>query len=159
MKPSTIAAILIAAFITACTVSAEAQRTTRKRLHPIATDTTTVTSADTIRSFDPAMLILSGYDKPLRSTNESIFLRNLTDRVITSVTLSIDYFDMHGRQLHNREVTIPCSIPPKATRQLTFRSWDRQKSFVYHRSQRPKRADYSPYDIHTTIISYIASPL
>lgn len=142
-----------------CGIACTAQRTTRRNLRPItaAVEDTTV-AADSIIYPQTDVVTLSGYDKPLRSTSESLFATNHSDLIIKSVTILITYIDMSGRQLHSREVTIDTPIPPGETRQLQFRSWDRQKSFVYHRSQRPKRAAYSPYDIIATITSITVAP-
>lgn len=144
--------------LTASAISLSAQRTTRKNLRPLpAAAQTENTGFDTIVNINPDDILLTGYDKPLRSNKETIFVTNHTDRRILSITLRIDYSDMKGRQLHSRETTVNCDIPPHQTRQLTFRSWDAQQSFVYHRSQRPRRADFSPYDIRTAICRYVAA--
>lgn len=135
-----------------------AQRTTRKGLRTKPVESAkSAASADTVRAVNSGDILLSGYDKPLRSNTESMFAVNNTGQSVSGLRLRIEYMDMSGRQLHSRDVDINCDIPAGATRQLNFRSWDRQHSFVYHRSQRPKRADYSPYDIRCTIIHYIIS--
>lgn len=157
-KISAVITILFTALM--CSITTTAQRTTRRHLKPIVTTTASPESTapiDTVNNPSTSTLVLTGYDKPLRSTTESMFIKNLTGRHILSVTLHLEYLDMSGRQLHLRDVTIPCDIPPGQTRQITFRSWDRQKSFVYHRSQRPRRADYSPYKINASVSTYTAS--
>lgn len=135
-----------------------AQRTTRRSLRPIAAAVSDTTAGgDTIFRPGADMVTLSGYDKPLRSATETLFATNHSSRTIHSVTIHIVYRDMSGRQLHSRDATVAVTIPPGETRQLQFPSWDKQKSFVYHRSRRPPRAEYAPYDITATVAEIATS--
>jgi len=125
-------------------------RTTRPRLRP---DTATLHKAtpsdiDTIAGPTHAISI-SGYEKTLRSTRESFFAaNNLTGSRIISITLTIDYRDMAGNQLHQRSVTIPADIPPGQRRQLYFPTWDKHHVMYYHSSAPPRTsAQATPYTV------------
>ena len=113
--------------------------TTRPRLERLAAPDNAVSPADTIPAAAIDSIKLSGYDKPLRSRRESLFITNLTDLRLTEISLSIDYYDMEGRELHHEDVSVGADIPPGATRQILFPSWDRQLTFVYHRSERSSK--------------------
>lgn len=91
----------------------------------------TVTVADSAVKF-------AGFDKPLQSLNESLFLTNLSDFHFNTVYITLDYFDRHNRKLHSRSQTVIADIPPGETRLLTFPSWDRNKSFYYTGGRTPR---------------------
>lgn len=137
------------------------RRTTRKnlRLAP-ANITATVAAPDTIlvdsiaTADGEAPIRLSGYDKPLRSPRESLFVTNNTTLDIDGIVLALDYFDKSGRKIHSRSVTVRCDLPKGQTRKIDFASWDIQQSFYYKLSPQPRRDGASPYDIrcHATAI-------
>ncbi|MCM1483249.1 MAG: hypothetical protein NC043_02865 [Muribaculaceae bacterium] len=132
------------------------RRTTRRALHTSApASKPAIAGADTI-VHPQGWIKVSGYDKPLRSSRESALFTNTASRTIISVTIGIHYTDMQGRELHARTVELPCSIPPDATRQLYWPSWDRQLTFYYHLSPRPRRASATPYRITCTVDTLIA---
>lgn len=143
-----------------CTdASAKRQRTTRNKLKvqssTAASDTAGIYT-DTIWCGKSAPgIVISGYDKPLRSTSESLFMTNNTTDTIKSIRLQMNYYDNKHRQLHSREVTLNCVIPPGETRNTYFRSWDRQHSFYYHKSARPRNAVGEPYDVKYRVLFYI----
>ncbi|MBD5347193.1 MAG: hypothetical protein HDR92_08725 [Bacteroides sp.] len=93
---------------------------------------------------------LRGYDKPLRSRRESMFVTNATDVSISHIRLKLSYYDMDGRQLHGVEVDIDTDIPAGTTRHISFPSWDTQLTFVYHRSQRSGHG--VPYRIKAAVV-------
>lgn len=114
--------------------------TTRPRLERLAVapdslraqvDSAAMAALDSLR--------LSGYDKPLRSRSESLFVTNGASRRLTRLALTIAYYDMEGRELHKVEIEKGVDVPPGATRQVVFASWDKQLTFVYHRSERSSR--------------------
>ncbi len=140
---------IIATLLLALPMMPDRHRTTRRNLHRTTAVAATGAVADTVVP-SSGMVALSGYDKPLRSSRESIFATNRSRRTISAITLRIDYLDPHQRQLHSREVTVPIVIPPGETRQLTFRSWDRQNAFYYHLTGKPRTTAGSPYTIRAT---------
>jgi hypothetical protein len=95
----------------------------------------------------------SGYDKPQSSTTESFFITNHTDRVLTGVTLYIDYRDKADRQLHKQFLKLSCEIPPGETRQATLKSWDTQRSFYYEKSAASKRVG-SAFEVKLDLVAY-----
>lgn len=111
---------------------------------------TVIPGADDIR--------LSGYDKPLRSSRESVFISNLTGYEIISFVLTTVYFDMQDRQLHQSSNRINMTVPAGETRLATYPSWDRQRSFYFHGSSEP-RSSAIPYDIRQRVDTLFVTPL
>lgn len=87
----------------------------------------------------------SGFDKPANSSVESFFITNNTDRTMSGVSLYIDYQTPDGRQLHKRYLRLKCNIPAGETRKADIKSWDRQKSFHFEKSN-PSRSS-SPFTV------------
>lgn len=143
----------------AAVTSSQTQRTTRKGLRPATTDAVTngraTVSCDTVFSSATDSLRISGFDKPLRSSRESMFITNNSHSTVTKIRLAIRYSDSRGRELHSRECTVDCMIPAGATRQVTIKTWDLQQSFYYRRSARPRRADATPFDVTCDILYYL----
>ena len=154
---------VIALLLTAPAVNGE--KTLRKKLRPnpemvrengekemtqAVFDTVCVTSQADIR--------LSGYDKPLNSRKESLFVTNKLPRDITAVELRINYTDMSGRQLHEVTRTIRADIPAGTTRRIDFQSWDKQNSFYYHKSRQPRSANVTPFKVDCTVTAYVWMP-
>lgn len=134
------------------------QRTTRPRLKTQQVNADCV-KADTLSLPSDSLLHLSGYDKPLRSSRESLFVTNRTCRTIKEISLEVEYLDRHGRQLHKRRVTVRCDIPSGQTRRVEFPTWDTQHAFYYRLSTKPQRADGAPYDIRCTVNYCLTSEL
>lgn len=130
--------------------AATAQRTTRKGLKA-TTESLSQTAPDTLRHDLNRMIKIAGYDKPLRSAHETMFVSNLTDSTISWIQLKLEYHDSHGRMLHSRTIGIDCDIPPEATRQISVRSWDIQHSFYYRRSAKPRHSSATQYDVTCTV--------
>lgn len=145
---------VITVAILALPIQPDRHRTTRRNLHRTDPTPNRTAEADTIVP-SSGMVILSGYDKPLRSSRESIFVTNRSRRAISAITLRIVYSDTKERQLHSRDITIATHIPPGETRQLTFSSWDRQHAFYFHLTGKPRTADGSPYTVRVTPLSVV----
>lgn len=128
--------------------SAQKQRTTRPHLSVTANGTAAPVAArhDTV-TVTRGVLTVSGYEKPLRSTRESALFSNHSERPIRGLSLDLSYTDMKGRELHRRSVKLECDIPPHATRQIYWPTWDRQFTFYYHRSPKPRRGLATPYNV------------
>lgn len=130
--------ILVAISILVVALNCLAQRTTRKNLKlREITDTTIV--CDTLTNVLTDIVVISGYDKPLTSHYETFFATNKGNTTITVINITFNYFDNKKRQLHSATKNINCTIPPGETRQLSVSSWDKQKSFYYYRSAKPRR--------------------
>ena len=98
-------------------------------------------------------VVFSGFDKKLRSSQESFFITNHTDRTLTAVALYIDYLTPDGRQLHKKYYRLVCNIPPGETRKADIRTWDTQNSFYYEKSV-PSRGGGSPFTVRFDPVAY-----
>ena len=111
---------------------------------------------DTITAVSQTDVRLSGYDKPLNSRKESLFISNKTEREITAVEVRMTYKDMQGRMLHETERLLRADIPAGATRRVEFPSWDKQNSFYYHKGRQPRVANVTPYSIECSVLRYFS---
>jgi hypothetical protein len=118
-------------------------------------DTVAPAPFDTIVAPGAEVVRLSGYDKPLRSSAETLFVSNGLEVAIEQLAVRIVYSDMSGRQLHERVVELRVHVPAGATRQVRFKSWDTQKSFYYHRGQRPRVDAVTPYSVNCMVNSCV----
>lgn len=147
--------IIVCAILGSVTGTLQAQRTTRKGLHTVTENNISgIMQPDTIIPDNGSFRIsVAGYDKPLRSSKETFFISNHTTMDLSGIRIRLEYFDTHGRTLHQRELYLPIDLPSGATRQTSIRSWDIQKSFYYRLSSRPRRSDGTEYDVRVTVIS------
>ena len=149
--------ILLAGALT----EANAEKTLRGRLRPKAVGTTSVEKKvqkirfDTIAVTSQADIRLSGYDKPLNSRKESMFVSNKLPCRIVGLNIRLSYSDMSGHTLHEEVIDLHDDIPAGATRRVEFPSWDRQNSFYYYRGRQPRVANVTPYRVTCMVISYI----
>ena len=86
---------------------------------------------DTLGHAD-SIVSLTGYEKPLRETTESLFVFNNGRRTVDCLCLDIVYSDLDGNMLHSRRLTLPLSLAPGERRKVHFRSWDPHRLFYYH---------------------------
>ena len=93
-----------------------------------------------------------GFDKTATSSVESFFISNALDSEIIGMDILITYFDMQGRQLHKRNVSLDVIVPPHETVRTDIKTWDTQKSFYFHQSAKPKR-QATPFTAKITLIS------
>lgn len=112
-------------------------------------------ACDTLVGPDSTQVRLSGYDKPQRSTTESLFVSNHSDRRLRHLSLRVTYTDMQGRQLHAAKVSLPCDIPAGETRRLYWRAWDRQQTMCYRLSVRSRQSRAAIYNISCSLDSAI----
>lgn len=134
--------------------SLSAEQTTRKRLKAKpATMEATATDCDTITP-DTTKIKVAGYDKPLTSRRESFFVTNYYNKELKALEITFNYYDLSGRHLHSATNTVECAIPAGETRLLHIPSWDKQLSFYYHLSPRPRRQS-TPYTITHSINNII----
>ncbi|MCM1028624.1 MAG: hypothetical protein NC342_03330 [Pseudoflavonifractor sp.] len=141
--------IILAALIAAPMAHGKKRVTTRPKLERISgAAAADVAVAD---SLPLDSIILSGYDKPLRSRSETLFVTNSSSRRLISLTIVLDYSDLQGRQLHQMTLERGVDIPAGATRQITFTSWDRQMTFVYLNSRRSARSRGIPFTVTAVV--------
>ncbi len=93
-----------------------------------------------------------GFDKTVTSTMESFFIVNDLKENIKGMEIQITYFDMQGRQLHKRTISLECDIPAGETKRTDTKSWDTQKSFYFHQSVKPKR-QATPFTVKLDLLS------
>ncbi len=110
---------------------------------------------DTIAVGRDADIRLSGFDKPLRSNYETLFITNNLGDGLSGIVIELNYLDGEGRQLHKREVCVGCDVPVSETRQIRFRSWDRQQSFYYRLSARPRSSTAVPFDVRCRVVAVV----
>lgn len=126
-------------------VAAQRRNTTAKHLKPLHEAKTIATEADTLVC-SPGDLVFSGYDKTLRANKETFFVSNHTSTDIFKIIFRIEYFDMQGRQLHLRRCERNVEIPAGDTRCIDIPTWDKQGSFYFIGSRRP-RVSGVPYSV------------
>lgn len=142
---STILFLLMAITVTAM---ADVTKTGRGRLRSDMKQYERTSTTDTLDGAMIDSLTISGYDKPLRSHSETLFITNRTGKNLKSVILEITYLDSKGRQLHKATRTLKAEIPDGETRMLKFASWDAQCAFYFHLSPKPKRVEQAtPYSV------------
>lgn len=139
-------------FVGLIVVNAFSQRTTRGRLQlKDGYKQENVVTHDTIVP-DTGLLKVSGYDKPLYSRRETFFVTNQYGRDVSSLKIELNYYDESGRQLHAVTRWVKCSVPAHSTRQVYLSSWDKQHSFYYYRSAKPRR-QATPYKVTHRILA------
>ncbi|MBQ4345295.1 MAG: hypothetical protein IJC40_05270 [Muribaculaceae bacterium] len=127
-----------------------AQNTTRPNLEPEITTAGQPTEFTDSLIVDSSLISISGYDKPLRATKETFFVSNKYACDITAISITFNYYDMQGRQLHAVTQEITQEIPSGETRQLYIPSWDKQQAFYYYLSPQPRRSA-TPYKVEYRI--------
>lgn len=149
--------LLIAAFMLSVAGMAYGQRTTRRPLRmrqalEAVTDSAVRPMFDTV--FYPGKLVVvSGYEKPLRSLRETMHVTNLDSlRPLKSISVDIVYLDVDSSQVHHRQLDLDCDIPPGETKMIAFRSWDVQNRFYYKGGPKPRSAAY-PFSIRLSVLS------
>lgn len=144
-----LALTLLIAAIATFQVSARKVKGARGKVNPPAEVASPHVSVyDTIRGISTNDYVtFAGYDKTVRATKESVFATNRTSRPIVAVMFTIAYYDMSGRMLHKATHRTDIEIPANETRRIDIATWDRQQSFVFHRSKRPTRSAATPYDV------------
>ncbi|MDE5751500.1 MAG: hypothetical protein K2H88_02555 [Duncaniella sp.] len=155
---------LLASLLLVCTLgpaSLMADNTMRgKRLkveHPehLRASADVTAGHDTVFHPSDGTVTLSGYDKPLNSSKETLLVTNRSDCHINGLRIAIRYLDLHGRELHSTEVELHSNIPAGATRKLQFPSWDIQRSYYYHLGKQPRTANVTPYTVKCHTVYFI----
>lgn len=142
-----------------------ADKTLRGKLRTAATaksdkeQSAAETAFDTICAPAADRVRLSGYDKPLGSRVESLFVSNNLGTGISEIEITLDYTDMQGRTLHQAVRRVRADIPSGTTRRIQFPSWDTQNSFYYRHSRRPRTANVTPYDVTCRVNSCVTLPM
>lgn len=91
--------------------------------------------------FTPELLSFKNFDKTAASSQESFFVTNGTQWDISRIVLRIRYLRADTDELiHERAVTLEVDLPAGATRQVTTKSFDRQRAYYYYASPRQRKA-------------------
>ena len=149
MKPSLLITVIA---LMLCYFPAPAQRTTRSRLH--AKQHVAEEPADTPIYIipDAGSFIISGFDKPVNSKRATFPFTNITGPPVTELFLTINYTDTSARQLHRQSRRVIRTVTPGETLLIDYPSFDRQGSFYYHLSRKP-RVQATPFDVTITVDS------
>lgn len=106
-----------------------------------AMDTIDITRTDAVR--------FSGYEKTNPSNRETFFVTNNlgADSTLTAIEVTLTYFTMDGKQLHQRTELIHCLIPSGQTRAIALPSWDANHAFHYYLSTPPRTRRSTPFRV------------
>lgn len=137
--------------LSACTLCVPAQR--RNSLSPRlqaqkAASTESAAGTDTL-ACSRGDLVFSGYDKPLRASRETLFITNHMSADVSRAVFHIEYFDLQGRQIHRRRCSVAVDLPAGETRCVDLPAWDRQGTYYFRGSRRP-RVSGVPYTVAVT---------
>lgn len=147
--------IAVGALLMALALGAGADDTRRGRLKVAARGAAVRDAgADTIVP-SPGMIGLSGYEKALKSSRESLLVSNCGRLGVRHVVIELTYLDLSGRMLHRRVVGVDVRLPGGETRQVTFPSWDRQKTMYYELTGKNRRSDGTPYRVRATVLGIV----
>lgn len=143
--------MIILALLTAVAAHGQRVNSVAKGLKPLKRDVPAVSPGaepfDTVAATE-GMVAFSGYEKTLRANRETVFVSNMcsegTD--VGGMVFTITYTDIDGRLLHRRRVAVHQEIPSGETRRIDFPTWDRQMTFFYKGSPRP-RVPAIPYGV------------
>ncbi len=144
-------AVIIVVLCLACLTSvADNTLSRRLRVRPARAEVA-VSLPDTLRGAPCDSVLLSGYDKPLRASRETLFVTNRLDVPLTAVGIRLIYSDMSGRLLHRRTVCARVLLEPGETRMVSIPTWDTNRSFFYHRGARPRVSGVTPYGVDAAV--------
>ncbi|MGM9827949.1 MAG: hypothetical protein ACI30O_07125 [Muribaculaceae bacterium] len=138
-------------------VAAYGQNTTRNKLkaNPGLRPEVSVRYDTLSQAAASRYVVFTGYEKPLRSTKETVLLHLNEDAPdVKRVIFDIEYLDLSGKVLHKRTVDLPVEVRPGGTRMCVFKSWDVNKVFYYHINKPPRTsAQGTPYSINLDLKS------
>lgn len=150
MRKTVVILLSVISLVFAVETVARRQRTTRGNVVGRNVTGPGQAAVDTFIIPDSSEVLLYGYDKPLRSRQETVFVANHTLHDITGLTFTTRYIDTKGRTFHQVSRRVRADIPSGATRKIDYRSWDTQQSFYYVGSRRT-RASGTPYDVRLSV--------
>lgn len=147
----TIVVIALFAFVAAAQNFTRPVPSARSSRRPKTIEVTVL--QDTVLAPPSDSIALAGFEKPLRSVRESLFVTNRTSRPLVGVTLEVSYYDLHGNLMHRAERYVAVTLPAGETRRVGFPSFDRQQLFYYHLSPLPRGAvQATPFDVKVRVV-------
>lgn len=126
------------------TASAMRQKSEAKSNHEINRDSTY------LAHYLP-FISISGYDKSVNSASESFFLTNRSDETLREIEIEITYKALDGRMIHKATYRLDCVVPGGETRQLEVKTFDKQKTFYYAKSN-PPRKRATPFEVEIKVL-------
>lgn len=149
MLRNSIVILIIAMLSVAISAAAQRRNSLSPRLHALpAASAEAPESTDTL-ACARGDLVFSGYDKPLRASRETLFLTNHMSADVVRTVFHIEYFDLQGRQIHRRRCSVDVDLPAGETRCVDLPAWDRQGTYYFRGSRRP-RVSGVPYTVAVT---------
>ncbi len=149
--------------VAVATIAAASAQDLRRHVPRTARHNRTVSVERTV-SFDtiaPAAdsIVVAGYEKPLRAVKESMFVTNRLSRPVVGLSVTIDYLDTKGRQLHQATHDIDVIIPAGETRRVEVPAFDRQGLYYYRLSPVPRGTrQATAFDVKVTV-NHVIHPL
>lgn len=154
MLRNTLILALTALLSVAFPATAQRRNSLSSRLHALpAASAETAEGTDTL-ACGAGDLVFSGYDKPLRASRETLFITNRMSADAVRAVFHIEYFDLQGRQIHRRRCAVDLDLPAGETRCVDLPAWDRQGSYYFRGSRRP-RVSGVPYTVTVSADSVV----
>lgn len=135
--------LLSAVFCTLVSGTPFTKPATHRRPAPAADKPSAASVYDTVTAPSPDSIAVSGFEKTLRSSRESMYISNLTADSLAGLGIEITYMDMDRRMLHKSVHDLAEAIPAGETRLVDVPSFDRQALYYYHLSPLPPRARHA----------------
>ena len=101
-------------------------KTTTKPVATTATPQTTIVSANDVT--------LANYSHEFLGSTARLSLKNNTDKIITSITGRIIYYDMSGNMLDYQDFTKSTTIDPGMVKSIDIKGFRTYDSYVYYKS-------------------------
>ena len=101
-------------------------QTTTKPVATTATPQTTIVSANDVT--------LANYSHEFLGSTARLSLKNNTDKIITSITGRIIYYDMSGNMLDYQDFTKSTTIDPGMVKSIDLKGFRTYDSYVYYKS-------------------------
>ena len=159
------APLLLAAILCGLVASAAPRRQRTTRHGRLRTETVATHRAEAVAPADTilppqtdGMVLLRGYDKPLRGSRETFHITSQTTRRIEAIGLEITYLDTSGRMLHIREAEVRLDLAPGRTLKATLPTWDTNRSYYYVRGPKPRVSGVTPYDVSCRVLYVACEP-
>ena len=123
-------------------------KTTTKPVATTATPQTTIVSANDVT--------LANYSHEFLGSTARLSLKNNTDKIITSITGRIIYYDMSGNMLDYQDFTNSTTIDPGMVKSIDLKGFRTYDSYVYYKSNSANLGN--KYTVKFELQSYAVAP-